>query len=150
MPSLGADMETGTLLEWRVAPGDSVHRGDIVALVDTDKAEIEVEIFCDGVIEALLVEPGRKVPVGTPLARVRESAAEAAQLMAPGAPAARLLRCSPSPRHLAARRPHRLLRPCVRRPRASRRRRPHRLAPDCARRRSRAASRRSSASISRP
>ena len=88
MPSLGADMEAGTLLEWRVAPGDSVHRGDIVALVDTDKAEIEVEIFCDGVIEALLVEPGRKVPVGTPLARLREPAAEAAQPAAPRAPAA--------------------------------------------------------------
>ena len=78
MPSLGADMETGTLLEWRVAPGDVVHRGDIVALVDTDKAEIEVEIFCDGVIEALLVEPGRKVPVGTLLARLREPGAETA------------------------------------------------------------------------
>ena len=83
MPSLGADMETGTLLEWRVAPGDVVHRGDIVALVDTDKAEIEVEIFCDGVIEALLVEPGRKVPVGTLLARLREPAADSAQAAAP-------------------------------------------------------------------
>jgi len=83
MPSLGADMETGTLLEWRVAPGDVVHRGDIVALVDTDKAEIEVEIFCDGVIEELLVAPGRKVPVGTPLARLREPAADSAHPVAP-------------------------------------------------------------------
>jgi pyruvate dehydrogenase E2 component (dihydrolipoamide acetyltransferase) len=71
MPSLGADMEAGTLLEWRVKPGDAVRRGDIVALVDTDKAEIEVEIFSDGIVEALLVEPGTKVPVGTPLARLR-------------------------------------------------------------------------------
>jgi len=94
MPSLGADMETGTLLEWRVAPGDVVHRGDIVALVDTDKAEIEVEIFCDGVIEALLVEPGRKVPVGTLLARLREPAADPAQ------PAA-LLAGSVTPTHPA-------------------------------------------------
>ena len=45
MPSLGADMEAGRLIEWRVHPGDVVKRGDIVAVVDTEKAAIEVEIF---------------------------------------------------------------------------------------------------------
>ncbi len=70
MPSLGADMDAGRLLEWYVKPGDSVKRGDIVALVDTDKAAIEVEIFDDGVIGDLLVPPGETVPVGTPLATV--------------------------------------------------------------------------------
>jgi pyruvate dehydrogenase E2 component (dihydrolipoamide acetyltransferase) len=57
-----------------VQPGDEVHRGDIVALIDTDKADIEVEIFFDGVIEELLVPVGAHVPVGTPLARVRTGA----------------------------------------------------------------------------
>ena len=71
MPSLGADMEAGTLLEWYVKPGDAVKRGDIVALVDTSKAEIEVEIFEDGVIDELLVGEGARVPVGTALATVR-------------------------------------------------------------------------------
>lgn len=70
MPSLGADMDAGKLLEWYIKPGDTVKRGDIVALVDTDKAAIEVEIFEDGVVGELLVEPGTKVPVGTPLATV--------------------------------------------------------------------------------
>lgn len=70
MPSLGADMEAGTLVEWRVAPGDTVRRGDIVAVVDTEKAVIEVEIFEDGLVEEILVAPGVKVPVGTPLARI--------------------------------------------------------------------------------
>jgi pyruvate dehydrogenase E2 component (dihydrolipoamide acetyltransferase) len=70
MPSLGADMEVGTIVEWRVAPGDVVHRGDIVAVVDTEKSTIEVEIFEDGTIEELVVEPGREVPVGTVLARL--------------------------------------------------------------------------------
>ena len=70
MPSLGADMDTGTLLEWYVKPGDAVKRGDIVALVDTSKAEIEIEIFEDGVIGELLVPEGTKVPVGTVLATV--------------------------------------------------------------------------------
>ena len=47
MPSLGADMESGTLIEWLVKPGDRVHRGDIVAVVETDKGAIEIEIFGD-------------------------------------------------------------------------------------------------------
>jgi pyruvate dehydrogenase E2 component (dihydrolipoamide acetyltransferase) len=71
MPSLGADMEAGTLVEWVVAPGDRVKKGDIVAVVETDKGAIDVEIFQDGTIEELLVQPIAKVPVGTPLARLR-------------------------------------------------------------------------------
>ena len=70
MPSLGADMDQGTLVEWRVAVGDHVERGDIVASVDTDKAVIDVEVFESGVVQELLVEPGTTVPVGTPLARL--------------------------------------------------------------------------------
>jgi pyruvate dehydrogenase E2 component (dihydrolipoamide acetyltransferase) len=68
MPSLGADMDSGTMLEWLVHPGDAVHRGDLVAVVKTDKADIEVEIFADGLIGELLVPVGTEVAVGTPLA----------------------------------------------------------------------------------
>lgn len=68
MPSLGADMEAGTLVEWLVAPGDEVHRGDIVAVVETEKGAIEIEIFEETRIEELLVTPGTRVPVGGPLA----------------------------------------------------------------------------------
>jgi pyruvate dehydrogenase E2 component (dihydrolipoamide acetyltransferase) len=68
MPSLGADMEAGTLVEWLKRPGDPVRRGDIVAVVETEKGAIEVEIFEDGQVEQLLVGEGEKVPVGTPLA----------------------------------------------------------------------------------
>jgi len=84
MPSLGADMTAGTLTEWYKRAGDPVRRGDIVACVDTDKGSIDVEVFEDGVIERLLVEPGRKVPVGTVLAFIRGS--EAAPVAAPTAP----------------------------------------------------------------
>jgi len=76
MPSLGADMEAGTVLEWYVKPGDTVKRGDIVALVDTSKAEIEVEIFDGGVIDELLVPVGERVPVGTVLATLHPVGAE--------------------------------------------------------------------------
>jgi pyruvate dehydrogenase E2 component (dihydrolipoamide acetyltransferase) len=86
MPSLGADMESGTLLEWYVKPGDAVKRGDIIAVVDTSKAEIEVEIFQDGVIDELLVPEGTRVPVGTVLATVRPIAAVAVAAAVPRAP----------------------------------------------------------------
>jgi pyruvate dehydrogenase E2 component (dihydrolipoamide acetyltransferase) len=72
MPSLGADMEAGKLTAWKIKPGDSVKRGDIVAEVETEKADIDVEIFATGVVQELLVQPGEKVPVGTVLATVAE------------------------------------------------------------------------------
>ncbi|MGW3076138.1 2-oxo acid dehydrogenase subunit E2 [Kitasatospora sp. NPDC001132] len=70
MPALGADMTEGTLVQWLVHPGDKVTRGDIVAVVDTAKAAIEVECFQTGTVERLLVEPGTTVPVGAPLAAI--------------------------------------------------------------------------------
>lgn len=70
MPSLGPDMESGTLVQWRVKPGDAVKRGDIVALVETDKGIIDVEIFADGVVDRLLVAEGAHVPVGALLAQL--------------------------------------------------------------------------------
>jgi len=85
MPSLGADMEFGTLVDWRVKPGDAVKRGDVVALVETEKGVIEVEIFETGVIDSLVVQPGQKVPVGAPLAIVRSNG-KAAEVQPPPAP----------------------------------------------------------------
>ncbi len=68
MPSLGADMASGTLVQWLVKSGDRVKRGDIVAVVETQKGAIEVEIFEDGKVEKVLVDLGAVVPVGMPLA----------------------------------------------------------------------------------
>ncbi|HVN12228.1 MAG TPA: dihydrolipoamide acetyltransferase family protein [Kineosporiaceae bacterium] len=70
MPSLGADMDAGIVLEWLVKPGDAVHRGDIVAVVDTAKAAVDVECFTSGTVQEILVDPGRSVPVGTVLATI--------------------------------------------------------------------------------
>jgi len=70
MPSLGADMESGTLIEWLKKPGDKIARGDIVAVVETQKGAIEIEIFEDGIFTKFLVQPGTKVAVGTPLAEL--------------------------------------------------------------------------------
>lgn len=70
MPALGADMEAGTIIEWLVKPGDAVKRGDIIAVVDTEKATIEVEVFESGIIEKIVVPEGEKVPIGTVLALI--------------------------------------------------------------------------------
>ncbi len=75
MPSLGADMDAGTLVEWRVKVGDHVSHGDIVGLIETQKATMELESFAEGTVEALLVEPGAKVAVGTVLAQLRTAGA---------------------------------------------------------------------------
>ncbi len=72
MPQLGADMSSGKLLNWRKKVGDRVQRGDIIAEVETDKANIEVEVFSTGIIEKLLVQPGEQVPVGIRLAIIQE------------------------------------------------------------------------------
>ena len=76
MPSLGADMEHGKIVEWLVKPGDYVRRGDLVAVVDTDKTVMDVESFQEGVVAELLVDPGATVPIGTPLARITPTPAE--------------------------------------------------------------------------
>lgn len=70
MPSLGADMEAGTLIEWRKKPGDFVKRGDIIAEVETQKGLIEIEVFDEGIVGVLLIKEGAKVPVGTAMALI--------------------------------------------------------------------------------
>ncbi len=85
MPTLGADMEAGTLVAWKKKPGDRVSRGVIIAEVDTDKAIIDVEVFTSGTLEKIVVQPGEKVPVGTVLAIIREEGAPSARPVTAGA-----------------------------------------------------------------
>ncbi len=68
MPSLGADMEQGTLVEWLKQPGDVIHRGDVLAVVETQKGAIEIEVFSDGVLRDCRASPGERVPVGEVIA----------------------------------------------------------------------------------
>jgi pyruvate dehydrogenase E2 component (dihydrolipoyllysine-residue acetyltransferase) len=71
MPSLGADMQAGTLVEWLVKPGDHVKRGDVIAVVETHKGAIEIEMFEEGILDSYLVKIGETVPVGIPLAIIK-------------------------------------------------------------------------------
>ncbi len=89
MPALGSDMDEGTLNEWLVKPGDTVTRGQIVAVVETTKAAVEVECWQEGTVGELLVPVGETVQVGTALAT----------LLAPGE------RAEKRPRVSAGRRP---------------------------------------------
>jgi len=74
MPSLGADMDEAVLVEWQVKAGDTVHRGDVIAVVETAKGAIEVEVFEEGVVEELYVPVDTTVPVGSPIARLATQA----------------------------------------------------------------------------
>ena len=73
LPALGADMESGKLLEWHVKPGDVIRKGTIVAVVDTEKAAIDVESWHDGTVQELLVPVGQTVAVGTAILRLLET-----------------------------------------------------------------------------
>lgn len=104
MPSLGADMEAGTLVQWLKKPGDPLKRGDIIAVVDTEKGAIEVEVFNDGVLDRTALQLGEKVPVGTVLAFIRgveERAGAEARVEAPGPTPPPERRISPAARKAA-------------------------------------------------
>jgi pyruvate dehydrogenase E2 component (dihydrolipoamide acetyltransferase) len=102
-------MEAGTLVEWLKKPGDPVKRGDIIAVVDTEKGAIEIEVFDDGVIDRTVVELGQKVPVGTVLALIHATEAGEAVVRSappaapepPPAPAPARTRISPAARRAA-------------------------------------------------
>lgn len=86
MPRLGADMTAGKVVKWLKRPGEQIERGDVIAIVETDKANVDVESFIAGVLEQILVEPGdERLPVGTPLALIRAEgvAQPAAEARAP-------------------------------------------------------------------
>jgi len=83
MPSLGADMEAGKLVEWLKKPGDLLSRGDVIAVVETQKGAIEIEVFNDGVLDEILTKTGENVPVGHVIATIRGK--DEAPGLAPGA-----------------------------------------------------------------
>ena len=88
MPALGADMETGRVVEWRVQAGDRVKPGDVVVVVETHKGAIDVECFLDGVIDHL-APLETELPVGAVLATVDAAPpVAAAPPTAPATPAA--------------------------------------------------------------
>ncbi|HEO99111.1 MAG TPA: 2-oxo acid dehydrogenase subunit E2 [Epsilonproteobacteria bacterium] len=98
MPSLGADMQSAVLMEWKVKEGDSVKKGDVIAEVETSKGVIEIEVFEDGIVEKVLVPEETEAKVGTPLAIIR-SLDKSTEIEEPAGPdmAAETKEAEPSP-----------------------------------------------------
>ncbi|TKV55846.1 2-oxo acid dehydrogenase subunit E2, partial [Nakamurella flava] len=68
MPKMSMTMETGELLTWTVAEGDTIAAGDVVAEVQTDKVDMEVESPFAGTVARLVAQPGDTIAVGAPIA----------------------------------------------------------------------------------
>lgn len=73
MPELGQTVSGGTISSWLIEVGHPVELGDPLLLVETDKTEIEVECAAEGVLLAVLFEPGAEVESGTVIAYVGEA-----------------------------------------------------------------------------
>jgi pyruvate dehydrogenase E2 component (dihydrolipoamide acetyltransferase) len=82
MPKLSDTMEEGTIVEWKKASGDDVHKGDVLAEVESDKATFDLEAEDDGKLE-ILVEKGVPAKIGAPIARIGEGTAAPAEKNAP-------------------------------------------------------------------
>ncbi|MGH3224462.1 MAG: biotin/lipoyl-containing protein, partial [Streptosporangiaceae bacterium] len=78
MPRLSDTMETGMLSQWVKHEGDQVRKGDVLAVIETDKAAMDMEAYDEGVLSRILVQEGASVPIGTPIAVIGDAAAETA------------------------------------------------------------------------
>ena len=79
MPALSSTMETGKIVEWTKSPGDKVEKGETVLVVESDKADMDVESFNEGYLAAIIVEAGQEAPVGSAIALIAETEAEIAE-----------------------------------------------------------------------
>ena len=89
MPALSSTMTEGKIVEWLKQPGDKVERGESVLVVESDKADMDVESFNEGYLAAVLMPAGGTAPVGETIGLIVETEAEIAEVAAkaPAAPA---------------------------------------------------------------
>ena len=99
MPALSSTMTEGKIVEWLKQPGDRVERGESVLVVESDKADMDVESFEAGFLGAVLLPAGGTAPVGETIGLVVETEAELAELKAngPATPAASAPAAAPAP-----------------------------------------------------
>ncbi len=88
MPALSSTMTEGKIVEWLKKPGDRVERGESVLVVESDKADMDVESFEAGFLGAVLLPAGATAPVGDTIGLVVDTDAELQELLAKGAPTA--------------------------------------------------------------
>ncbi|MGD1929452.1 MAG: dihydrolipoamide acetyltransferase family protein [Leptolyngbyaceae cyanobacterium] len=87
MPALSSTMTEGKIVSWVKAPGDKVEKGETVVIVESDKADMDVESFYEGYLAAIVVEAGEEAPVGNAIALLAETEAEIAEAKAQAASA---------------------------------------------------------------
>ena len=99
MPKLSDAMETGKVIKWLKKEGDPIKGGDILAEIETDKANVELEAFGAGILRKVLVAEGVQAPVGDLIGVIAEPAEDIAPVLAaaPAAPAASAAASAPSP-----------------------------------------------------
>jgi pyruvate dehydrogenase E2 component (dihydrolipoamide acetyltransferase) len=76
MPALSSTMTEGKIVSWQKSPGEKVEKGEIVVVVESDKADMDVETFYGGYIATIMVQAGESAPVGSAIALVAETEAE--------------------------------------------------------------------------
>jgi len=103
MPKLSDAMAEGRVLQWLKKEGDRVQGGDVLASIETDKAEIELEAFGSGVLRKILAADGQTVPVGQLIAVIAESDEDISALL--GAAATAPVAGAPAPPKLEAKTP---------------------------------------------
>ena len=99
MPALSSTMTEGKIVEWLKQPGDKVERGESVLVVESDKADMDVESFNEGYLAAVLMPAGGTAPVGETIGLIVETEAEIAEVAAkaPAAPAPAAPAAAPAP-----------------------------------------------------
>src|SRR2546423_9978158 len=85
MPQMGADMKEGTLLRWIKAEGEQISRGDVIAEIETDKANIEIEAFEAGIFRKAIAAVGATVPVGSVIAVIGDAGDDISKYESTGA-----------------------------------------------------------------
>ena len=76
MPALSSTMTEGKIVEWLKKPGDKVERGESVLVVESDKADMDVESFHDGFLASIVMPAGSSAPVGETIGLIVETADE--------------------------------------------------------------------------
>jgi pyruvate dehydrogenase E2 component (dihydrolipoamide acetyltransferase) len=88
MPALSSTMTEGKIVSWTKSPGDRVEKGETVLVVESDKADMDVESFAEGFLAIIMSEAGTSVPVGQTIALIAETEAEIAEAQQRGGAAA--------------------------------------------------------------
>lgn len=82
MPALSSTMTEGKIVSWIKSEGDKLSKGDSVVVVESDKADMDVETFYDGYLAKIIVDEGSVAPVGSAIALLAESEAEISDAIA--------------------------------------------------------------------